>query len=138
LAGYALIFGDKKMTSSHTKFAPLALFALAALFTVGSQAQEAMSAHDMSQMPGMSMDQSQKNYPQTYPLNGRVVAVDVANQQVTLEHDAVTELNWPAMTMPFKVADAKLLQGLQPGQTIMAMFTTNEGEAPTIVSLHTM
>ncbi|WP_316672219.1 copper-binding protein [uncultured Tolumonas sp.] len=122
------------MTSTTTQFARIALFALTALFAAGSQAQETMSTHDMSQMPGMSMDQSQK----TYPLNGRVVAVDVANQQVTLEHDAVTELNWPAMTMPFKVADAKLLQGLQPGQTIMAMFTVNEGAAPTIVSLHTM
>ncbi len=122
------------MTSTTTQFARIALFALTALFAAGSQAQETMSAHDMSQMPGMSMDQSQK----TYPLNARVVAVDVANQQVTLEHDAVTELNWPAMTMPFKVADAKLLQGLQPGQTIMAMFTVNEGAAPTIVSLHTM
>ena len=122
------------MTSTTTQFARIALFTLTTLFAVGSQAQETMSAHDMSQMPGMSMDQSQK----TYPLNGRVVAVDVANQQVTLEHDAVTELNWPAMTMPFKVADAKLLQGLQPGQTIMAMFTVNEGAAPTIVSLHTM
>jgi len=122
------------MTSTTTQFARIALFALTALFAAGSQAEEAMSPHDMSQMPGMSMDQSQK----TYPLNGRVVAVDVANQQVTLEHDAVTELNWPAMTMPFKVADAQLLQGLQPGQTIMAMFTVNEGEAPTIVSLHSM
>ena len=122
------------MTTTTTQFARIALFALTALFAAGSQAQETMSAHDMSQMPGMSMDQSQK----TYPLNARVVAVDVANQQVTLEHDAVTELNWPAMTMPFKVADAKLLQGLQPGQTIMAMFTVNEGAAPTIVSLHTM
>ena len=122
------------MTSTTTQFARVALFTLTALFAAGSQAQETMSAHDMSQMPGMSMDQSQK----TYPLNARVVAVDVANQQVTLEHDAVTELNWPAMTMPFKVADAKLLQGLQPGQTIMAMFTVNEGAAPTIVSLHTM
>lgn len=122
------------MTSTTTQFARIALFALTALFAAASQAEEAMSPHDMSQMPGMNMDQSQK----TYPLNGRVVAVDVANQQVTLEHDAVTELNWPAMTMPFKVADAKLLQGLQPGQTIMAMFTVNEGTAPTIVSLHTM
>lgn len=122
------------MTSTTTQFARIALFALTAVFAAGSQAEEAMSPHDMSQMPGMSMDQSQK----TYPLNGRVVAVDVANQQVTLEHDAVAELNWPAMTMPFKVADAQLLQGLQPGQTIMAMLTVNEGEAPTIVSLHSM
>ena len=123
------------MTSTTTQFARIALFTLTALFAVGSQAEEAMPAHDMSQMSGMVMSQQQQ---QTYPLNGRVVSVDAANQQVTLEHDAVTELNWPAMTMPFKVADANLLQGLQPGQTIMAMFTANEGAAPTIVSLHTM
>lgn len=123
------------MTSTNTKFARIALFTLSTLFAVGSQAEETMS-HDMSQMPAMSMGQQQQQ--QMYPLNGRVVTVDTANQQVTLEHDAVTELNWPAMTMPFKMADAKLLDGLQPGQTIMAMFTTKEGEAPTIVSLHTM
>ncbi len=122
------------MTSTTTKFARIALFTLSALFAAGSQAEATMS-HDMSQMPAMNMSQQQQ---QSYPLNGRIVAVDAANQQVTLEHDAVTELSWPAMTMPFKVADATLLEGLQPGQTIMAMFTTNEGEAPTIVSLHTM
>ncbi|NCB56626.1 MAG: copper-binding protein [Gammaproteobacteria bacterium] len=123
------------MTSTNTKFARIALLTLSTLFAVGSQAEETMS-HDMSQMPAMSMGQQQQQ--QMYPLNGRVVTVDAAKQQVTLEHDAVTELNWPAMTMPFQVSDAKLLDGLQPGQTIMAMFTTNEGEAPTIVSLHTM
>ena len=122
------------MTSTTTTFARIALFTLSALFAAGSQAEATMS-HDMSQMPAMNMSQQQQ---QTYPLNGRVVAVDTANQQVTLEHDAVAELSWPAMTMPFKVADSQLLTGLQPGQTIMAMFTTNEGEAPTIVSLHTM
>jgi len=123
------------MTSTNIKFARIALFTLSALFAAGSQAEETMS-HDMSQMPAMSIGQQQQQ--QMYPLNGRVVTVDAAKQQVTLEHDAVTELNWPAMTMPFQVSDAKLLEGLQPGQTIMAMFTTNEGEAPTIVSLHTM
>lgn len=123
------------MTSATTPLARIALFTLTTLFAIGSQAQETMPAHDMSQMSGMAMSATQQK---TYPLNARVVVVDAANLQVTLEHDAVAELNWPAMTMPFKVADAKLLQGLQPGQTIMAMFTTNEGEAPTIVSLHNM
>ena len=122
------------MFSSKTTATRLMAFTLGTLLTVTAQAEERMS-HDMNHMPAMNMSQQQQ---QTYPLNGRVVAVDTANQQVTLEHDAVAELSWPAMTMPFKVADSQLLTGLQPGQTIMAMFTTNEGEAPTIVSLHTM
>lgn len=122
------------MFSSKTTATRLMAFTLGTLLIVTAQAEESMS-HDMSHMPAMNMSQQQQ---QTYPLNGRVVAVDTVNQQVTLEHDAVAELSWPAMTMPFKVADSQLLTGLQPGQTIMAMFTTNEGEAPTIVSLHTM
>ena len=99
------------MTSTNIKFARIALFTLSALFAVGSQAEETMS-HDMSQMPGMNMGQQQQQ--QMYPLNGRVVTVDTANQQVTLEHDAVTELNWPAMTMSFALGanhDKKLAVG---------------------------
>ena len=69
---------------------------------------------------------------------GVVKKIDAKSGSVTIAHDPIKALNWPAMTMPFKMADAKLLDGLQPGQTIMAMFTVNEGEAPTIVSLHTM
>ena len=103
------------MTSTTTQFARIALFTLTALFAVGSQAEEAMPAHDMSQMSGMVMSQQQQ---QTYPLNGRVVSVDAANQQVTLEHDAVTELNWPAMTMPFKVADKALLAKVKVGAKV--------------------
>ena len=122
------------MTFIKTTATRLITFTLSSLLAISVQAAETMS-HDMGQMQGMTMSATQQK---TYPLNGRVVAVDNANLQVTLEHDAVTELQWPAMTMPFKVADAKLLEGLQPGQSIMAMFTTNEGEAPTIVSLHTM
>ncbi len=122
------------MTFIKTTATRLITLILSSLLVVSAQAAETMS-HDMSQMQGVTMSATQQK---TYPLNGRVVVVDTANLQVTLEHDAVTELKWPAMTMPFKVADAKLLESLQPGQSIMAMFTTNEGEAPTIVSLHTM
>lgn len=122
------------MAISNTTAPRILAFTLSSLLMFTAHAGEAMSQQEMSQMPGMSASQQQK----TYPLNGRVVAVDTTNLTVTLEHDAVTELNWPAMTMPFKVADAKFLTGLKPGQSIMAMFTIKDGESPTIVSLHSM
>ena len=50
-------------------------------------------SHDMGQMQGTTMSATQQK---TYPADDRVVAVDNANLQVTLEHDAVTELKWPA------------------------------------------
>jgi Cu(I)/Ag(I) efflux system membrane fusion protein len=37
---------------------------------------------------------------------------------ITLEHAAVPALKWPAMTMPFKLADAALAQGLRAGQSV--------------------
>ncbi len=107
------------------------LFVAGALMTTVPMVQAETMQHDMSKMT-MPMAANQ------YPLNGTVVSIDEANKQVTLSHDAVKELNWPAMTMPFSVADVSLLKGLKSGQHIMAMFTTKEGQSPTIVSLHTM
>ena len=89
---------------------------VAGLFVAALPAVQAETmSHDMSQM-NMSPSANQ------YPLNGTVVSIDEAKHQVTLSHDAVTELNWPAMTMPFQVADLSFLNGLKPGEHIMAMF----------------
>ncbi len=47
---------------------------------------------------------------------GVVVAID--GDMLTLTHEAIASLQWPAMTMPFKLADRKLAQGLAKGQTV--------------------
>ena len=49
---------------------------------------------------------------------GVVRAVDPKAPSVTLDHEAIPSLGWPAMTMTFKVADAALLQGLAPGARV--------------------
>ena len=87
------------MTFIKTTATRLITLTLSSLLAISVQAAETMS-HDMGQMQGMTMSATQQK---TYPLNGRVVAVDNANLQVTLEHDAVTELQWPAMTMPLAI-----------------------------------
>ena len=56
-----------------------------------------------------------------YRSTGVVVEFDA--DSLTLNHEPVPALQWPAMTMPFKVADKKLLQGLQKGQTLDFSFT---------------
>ena len=104
-------------------------------FTASAE-DAAMHHHTMSSMADMPEMKKADDSATLYSASGVIKAW--RDDAVVIAHSPVTELNWPAMTMPFKVADAKLLQGLQPGQTIMAMFTANEGAAPTIVSLHTM
>jgi Cu(I)/Ag(I) efflux system membrane fusion protein len=46
------------------------------------------------------------------------VVVEVDGDVVTMEHGPVPALNWPGMTMPFKLADKALAQGLKKGQAL--------------------
>jgi len=59
------------------------------------------------------------NPPADHPaVNGVVKKIDLANQEITLKHEAIPNLNMPGMTMPFAVADAQLLQGIQVGDQV--------------------
>jgi Cu(I)/Ag(I) efflux system protein CusF len=49
---------------------------------------------------------------------GVVKSVDAAKSGVTLAHEPIASLGWPAMTMRFAVKDKALLQKMQPGKKI--------------------
>ena len=53
-----------------------------------------------------------------HPATGVVKKVDATKGTVTLAHDPVKSLNWPAMTMDFHVRDKASLATLKPGQKI--------------------
>ena len=59
---------------------------------------------------------------------GRVEAVDRAHSRVTLAHGPVASLNWPAMTMDFKVKDPAVLRALSAGQQIKFDISESGGE----------
>jgi RND family efflux transporter MFP subunit len=46
---------------------------------------------------------------------GTVADIDPKAGVVSLSHEPIASLNWPAMTMDFKVANPSLLAGLKPG-----------------------
>ena len=52
----------------------------------------------------------------SYTLQG--VVVELQGELVVLNHQAVVALNWPAMTMPFKVADKALLAKVKVGAKV--------------------
>jgi Cu(I)/Ag(I) efflux system membrane fusion protein len=56
--------------------------------------------------------------PMTHRGEGRIQAVNMARDTVTLVHGPIASLNWPAMTMDLRVKDRALLQTLMPGQEI--------------------
>jgi len=49
---------------------------------------------------------------------GEVRKVDLAQGKVTLKHEAITNLDMPAMTMVFRTERADLLKDLQPGDKV--------------------
>jgi len=63
-----------------------------------------------------SNDGAAKNIGHT--AHGKVESIDAGDGSITLEHGPVASLNWPAMTMEFKVANPALLNGLKPGATV--------------------
>jgi Cu(I)/Ag(I) efflux system protein CusF len=50
--------------------------------------------------------------------DGEVRKVDAQQGKVTLKHGPLANLDMPAMTMVFKVADPKLLDGLKEGDKV--------------------
>ncbi len=49
---------------------------------------------------------------------GVITAIDTKENLITINHEAISAIHWPAMTMAFKVADPGLLNDLNVGQQI--------------------
>jgi len=79
----------------------------AALGTFGSPEQKPAAAQSTAAAPG-----------QVHKGQGTVRAVDQQNGTVNISHDPIPSLNFPAMTMDFRVRDKTLLKGVKPGQSV--------------------
>ena len=66
----------------------------------------------LSAASGMAVAQT------THPATGVVKKIDTAKGTVTLAHDPIKSLKWPAMTMDFRVRDKASLATLKPDQKI--------------------
>lgn len=71
----------------------------------------------------------------SYTVKGEVVAVDKASGKVRLKHEAIPELDWPAMTMFFAVADKLQLDALEVGNQVEFQFVKANGGAPLITQI---
>lgn len=69
-----------------------------------------------------------RNRAHEYELRGQVLAIDAARQEITIKHEDIAGF-MPAMTMPFKVNDRKLLEGMAPGDLIKATLVVEASNA---------
>lgn len=109
--------------------------ALAALI-LASTSLAATQAKPMKGMAGMQDMQDMQNVqnPQEAKGVGIVKAIDTANGTITLQHQAIASIGWPAMTMAFKVASPDLLQVAKIGDTVK--FTLHpSGMTSTVTSI---
>lgn len=67
---------------------------------------------------------SQAATPMTHLAIGTVKGIDAAGRSVTIDHQAISSLGMPAMTMQFRLAPSSRL-ALKPGQSIGFTFTAS-------------
>lgn len=86
------------------------------LLAVGLSLALPALADDMGAMGNMDM----KSAPAAKTAHGVgvITAIDTGTGTVTLSHQPIKELHWPAMTMGFKVAKLELLAGLAVGSQV--------------------
>lgn len=72
---------------------------------------------------------------QTAQAQGIVRAVDARAGTITIQHGAIAALNWPAMTMNFRVASADVLRGVTVGSRIHFVLRTERG-AQVVTQIH--
>jgi Cu/Ag efflux protein CusF len=91
-----------------THIITIATFA-SAVFAVNAQAPAASAADHSAHHPATAAA------PQS---DGEVRKVDKEQGKLTLRHGPLANLEMPAMTMVFKAADPKLLDGLKEGDKV--------------------
>ena len=82
-----------------------------------------VAAADMGMHDGMSMQpQTDSQKPaQEYRARGKVVAIQKSHG-ITLAHEPIPALKWPAMTMEFGVASPDVVKGSAPGDNVAFRF----------------
>jgi len=95
---------------------------------------ETPSASNMPNMPAATSQQPAATAQPSAENRGMgvVQSVDAANGSLTIAHEPIPGLGWPAMTMAFKVARPELLEGVSAGQHIE--FTLQGRDMSAVVS----
>jgi Cu/Ag efflux protein CusF len=93
----------------------------------GMQGMDEQKCKDMMQNAGEKQP-AKSAKATTYKAIAVVKAVDAPNGKVTLNHEAVKSLNWPAMTMSFLVKNKMLLDKLTVGKKVHIEFKKEDSD----------
>ncbi len=74
----------------------------------------------------------QEKTVETHSATGTVTTV--SSGDVTIAHEPVATIQWPAMTMTFAADDVAMLQGIKPGDRVSFAFRQS-GDGATLASI---
>ena len=117
----------------------IASFVITAGFALPALAQKT----DMDPMQSMDMSKGGMDKPasaksqMTHKTMGVVKKLDAGSGTVTLKHEPVKSLDWPAMTMGFKVTDKTLMDKLATDKKVEFEFV-QEGKEYVVTSVKPM
>jgi len=57
-----------------------------------------------------------------YEATGRIESIDLSSNSVSMTHDPIPDLQWPAMTMDFGLDNPEVTAGILPGEPIWFAF----------------
>ncbi len=77
-----------------------------------------MKGMDMKSMDMKDMGMNKKGTPTIHKGIGVVKDINVADGVVTLAHEPIKSLNWPAMTMGFKLKEKSLMDKIKLGEKV--------------------
>ena len=99
---------------------PLSVLLIAGVSALAAAQAPTSKSMDMNKMDMKSMDMMDKDKKagSSHSGTGVVQNVDAAGGSITLAHDPITSLKWPAMTMGFKVKDKSLFDKVKPGDKV--------------------
>ena len=84
---------------------------------------------------GMQKAEEPKAAAAGHPGEGTLTAIDAESGSVTISHQPIASLKWPAMKMDFMLANPSLVSGLKPGAAISFEFVERSPGEWVITSL---
>lgn len=94
-------------------FAALTSFAVFQVTAADMSTQSSMP-HSTMHNPTTQQEMQQK----LIQTEGVITVIDKANKKLTITHQAIPQLNWPAMTMRFTYEDEGLISALKVGDKV--------------------
>jgi len=84
---------------------------------------------------GMQTTEAAKPASVGHQAVGKLNSIDAAAGTVSISHDPVASLKWPAMKMDFVLANPALVNGVKPGSAIAFEFVERQPGEWVITSL---